>query len=279
MTDFLTLTRRLSGMVLMIGLAGCVSGAAPDMSLSHGVDASAGGDPAYVITTPSATYYLEKQGGGLSSMVDRDGVDWLGFHKEAGSAHKGEYRGFPNAVHKQDGNFFHAMNAGTDPSTSRIDIEAQDHIRITVTSGNAAWEGRYDFYPDRLDFTMTKVSPGYKYWVQYEGVPGGEMESADYRLSSADPRRVSLETPYQGDLPAPEWMAFGDPEFPRVLFMLHHDDDTYPDDYAHRPDMTVFAFGRRDKEKFLTTPQTVSIGFIETTDFEVIDTAMNGIAR
>jgi len=67
--------------------------------LSDGIDASAGGDTAYIVTTQNATYYLEKSGGGLSSMLDKDGVDWLGFHKEPGSAHKGEYRGFPNAVH------------------------------------------------------------------------------------------------------------------------------------------------------------------------------------
>ena len=88
------------------------------VKLTHGADDTAGGDAAYIISTALATYYLEKEGGGLSSMVDTDGVDWLGFHKEKGSGHKGEYRGFPNAVHKQDGNYFHAMNAGTDFSTS-----------------------------------------------------------------------------------------------------------------------------------------------------------------
>ncbi|MFK7971248.1 MAG: hypothetical protein AB8F95_12815, partial [Bacteroidia bacterium] len=91
------------------------------VQLAHGVDISAGGDSAYIITTPHATYFLEKTGGGLSSMLDKDGVDWLGFHKRKGSAHKGEYRGFPNAIHKQDGSYFHAMNVKTDPSSSTIE--------------------------------------------------------------------------------------------------------------------------------------------------------------
>lgn len=247
------------------------------VQLSHGVDESAGGGPAYIITTPSAVYYLEKEGGGLSSMLDRDGVDWLGFHKAPGSAHKGEYRGFPNAVHKQDGNFFHAMNSGTDPSTSRLDIEANNHVRITVTSGNGTWEGQYDFYPNRLDFTMNKVSPGHQYWVQYEGVPGGDMNTTDFKLSSADNQRSSLKIPFMGDLPAPEWMAFGDPKSPRVLYMLHHADDDHPDDYAYRPDMTVFAFGRRGKDKFLTTPSTFSIGFAETTDYAAISKIIKAV--
>lgn len=269
--------------IFSFGLLGCTDTNSEKASvdktvqLSHGVDESAGGDPSFIVTTPNATYYLEKEGGGLSSMVDRDGVDWLGFHKAPGSAHKGEYRGFPNAVHKQDGNFFHAMNAGTDPSASRIDIEKENHVRITVTSGNGAWEGQYDFFPDRLDFTMSKVSPGHQYWIQYEGVPGGDMNTTDFRISSADDQRKSLETPFMGDLPAPEWMAFGDPKSPRVLYMLHHTDDAHPDDYAYRPDMTVFAFGRRDKDKFLTTPSTFSIGFIEATNYKVITDKVEAI--
>lgn len=261
------------------GLTACSGSSESIVKLTHGVDESAGGDPAYIVTTPSAIYYLEKTGGGLSSMVDRDGVDWLGFHKAPGSAHKGEYRGFPNAVHKQDGNFFHAMNAGTDASTSRIDIDAGNHIRISFTSGNGAWIAHYDFYPDRLDFTMAKVSPGHRYWIQYEGVPGGMMDATDFRLSSADDQRRTLDTSFQGDLPAPEWMAFGDLNAPRMLYMLNHTDDSHPDDYAYRPDMTVFAFGRRDKEKYLTTPNTFSIGFVETTQHDQISQTLQAIVK
>jgi len=60
------------------------------VQLTHGTDESAGGGPAYIISTPIATYYLEKEGGGLSSMLDKDGIDWIGFHNRKGSAHKGE---------------------------------------------------------------------------------------------------------------------------------------------------------------------------------------------
>ena len=84
---------------------------------------------------------------------------------EPHSAHKGEYRGFPNAIHNQDGNYFHALNAGTELSNSVVEIESDDHIRIVFTSQNKKWEGRWDFHSDRCDFTMTRVSPGYKYWI------------------------------------------------------------------------------------------------------------------
>lgn len=268
--------------VLSILLSGCVTQhdqVEGGVQLTHGFDASAGGGPAFIVTTPNATYYLEKEGGGLSSMLDVEGVDWIGFHNKAGSGHKGEYRGFPNAVHKQDGSYFHAMNAGTDPANSNVEFEHPDHVRITVTSDNGHWKSRYDFYPDRLDFTMTQISSGYKYWVQYEGVPYGEMDKTDFWFSSADKDSRLIEQPQIGDLPYPEWMAFGDVEAPRMLYVLHHEDDPFPDNYVSRPDMTVLGFGRADKEKHLTTPQTFSIGFVEGTKREQIDQKVRSILK
>lgn len=249
------------------------------VQLSEGKDMSAGGGDSYIITTPSAKYYLDKVGGGLSSMIDRDSVDWLGFYSTPGSGHKGEYRGFPNAIHKQDGSYFHAMNAATDSSSSVVVLDSDNHVQIQFTSGNEKWEGIWDFYIDRCDFTMSKISPGYKYWVQYEGVPGGEMDSTDFWLASGDEHKHPIKEAFLGDLPAPEWMAFGDQDLPRVLYMLHKEDDTYPDNYVSRPDMTVLGFGRENKNKYLSEVSTFSIGFIESTDYgkieEVITKVLN----
>jgi len=249
------------------------------VQLTHGIDESAGGGSAYIVKTVNATYYLEKEGGGLSSVVDNDGVDWLGFHSEKGSGWKGEYRGFPNAIHKQDGNYFHAKNAGTDPSSSIIEIEEEQHVRITFTSDNGQWEGQWDFYPNRCDFTMRKVSEGFKYWVQYEGVPGGAMDESDYWYASADNKKHLINTPFIGDLPAPEWFAFGDEKSSRMFYVLHHEDDEFPDTYASRPYMTVLGFGRNNKDKYLTTPQTFSIGFVESTQYSDIEQEIKKIIR
>jgi hypothetical protein len=117
---------------------------------------------------------------------------------------------------------------------------------------------------------MSKVSANYKYWIQYEGVPGGEMDATDYWYASADSQRHLIEEQFIGDLPAPEWMAFGDQNSPRVLYILHHEDDNFPDDFVSRPYMTVLGFGRREKSKYLDTTQTFSIGFIESTDYSRI---------
>ncbi|MRI00507.1 hypothetical protein GH721_08150 [Kriegella sp. EG-1] len=250
------------------------------IKLTHGIDESAGGVSAYIITTPVSIYYLEKEGGGLSSMLDKEGVDWIGFHNKKGSAHKGEYRGFPNAIHKQDGSYFHAMNAGTDPSSSVVDIETDTHVRITFTSNNKQWIGQWDFYPNRCDFTMTKISKGYHYWVQYEGVPYGEMDETDYWYASIDNLKHSIDEPFKGDLPYPEWMAFGDQKSTRLLYILHHEDDDIPDNYVSRPDMTVLGFGRQNGEettKHLSTVQTFSIGFVESTEYSTIENVLRQV--
>ncbi|MGJ8679307.1 hypothetical protein [Paraglaciecola sp.] len=241
------------------------------VTLLNGFDSSAGGLPAYIVTTNNATYFLEKTGGGLSSLLDVQGVDWLGFHNKPGSGWKGEYRGFPNAIHKQDGDYFHAMNSGTDLSTSVVEIESPQHIRIVFTSANGKWHGQWDFYPERCDFTMRQVSSGHQYWIQYEGVPGGTMDATDFWISSADEKKHSINTPFLDDLPAPEWIAFGDENSPRMLYLLHHQDDNYPDNYVSRPDMTVFGFGRSDKNKYLKTPQSFSLGFVESTEYKNIE--------
>lgn len=267
----------ISLLLLAPWLGACATQAGQAVRLTEGNDASAGGGPAYIIETTAATYYLEKEGGGLSSMLDPDGIDWLGFHAEEGSGWKGEYRGFPNAIHRQDGDYFHAMNAGTDPSTSLVNLVTDEHVQITFTSENGQWQGQWDFYSDRCDFTMSKVSAGYLYWVQYEGVPGGAMDPTDFWYSSADSESHPIEKSQIGDLPAPEWMAFGDRDSPRVLYVLHHEDDDLPDDYVSRPYMTVLGFGRRDKEKYLATAQTFSIGFVESTDYSTISREMQRV--
>lgn len=242
-----------------------------NISLTHGIDESAGNVSVYIVTTASATYFLEKEGGGLSSMLDSEGVDWLGFTNVKGSGWKGEYRGFPNAIHKQDGNYFHALNATTDKSSSSVTIHDQNHIQIKFTSDNGKWEGIWDFYPDRCDFTMSKVSAGHHYWILYEGIPYGGMDSSDFWYSSADKKSHLINETQQGDLPFPEWIAFGDLRVSRMLYLLNHTDDEHIDEYVSRPYMTVFGFGRSGKNKFLNKSQKFSIGFVESNEYNHIE--------
>jgi hypothetical protein len=236
------------------------------------VDESAGGVACYKIETPAATYFLEKVGFGLSSMIDRDGHDWIGFEATRGSRTSGEYRGFPNAVYKEEGNYFHPRWAGTEPSTSRVDYASDERVTISADSENGLWACRFDFFPTHCTFTMTREPAGHPYWVLYEGAPGGEYEDTDWWIASGNTTRHPMTENQEGDLPAPEWIAFGDPKLDRVLYLLHHEDDSHPDRfYQLENKMTVFGFGREGMKKFLSSvPQSVSIGFLETTDFTVI---------
>jgi putative heme-binding domain-containing protein len=235
-------------------------------------DESAGGLAAYKIETPSGTYFLEKSGAGLSSMLDKEGNDWLGFRPDAGSGAAGEYRGFPNAVHKQEGSYFHPRNQGTDPARTKVEQVSDDLVTITAESSNGLWACRYDFFATHCTFTMTRMPANKKYWALYEGTPGGEYDDHDWWMTSAVRERQPLTENHEGDIPSPEWVAFGDKRLDRSLFLLHHEDDQHADRfYAMQKKMTVFGFGRQGVEKLIdNVPQRFSIGFLETTEHRAI---------
>ena len=101
---------------------------------------------------------------------------------------------------------------------------------------------------------MTQVNKGYHYWVQYEDVPCGEMNDGDFWYACTDNKAHPILEEFKGDLPAPEWFAFSGGKASNMTYLLHHQDDTYPDDYVSRPFMTVLGFGRSAKNKYLNTP-------------------------
>lgn len=249
--------------------------------IHNAVDSSAGNLACYKIITPAAVYYLEKKGAGISSMIDRDGNDWIGFHLKPGSGAAGEYRGFPNAVHQQDGSYFHPKNEGTDPSTMKILHESAYQISIQATSGNGNWQARWDFYPRHCTFTMTRMPEDCSYWILYEGTPGGEYDDTDWWMTSGINEKQPLTERHPGDIPEPEWIAFGDQDNHRSLFLVNHEDDEHPDRfYQMEKQMTVFGFGRDGLTKFLNSvPRSFSIGFIETTSHSEISEQLAKILR
>ena len=236
------------------------------------IDESAGGVPAFKIETPSATYYLDKQGGGLSSLVDRDGKDWLGFHSQPGSGATGEYRGFPNAVFQQDGSFFHALCAQSNKMKTRVERVQEGYVAIVAQTGDGQWKGRYEFFATHCTFTITKMPPGKHYWIMYEGTPGGELNLDDWWMTSATPSPQPMTKRHEGDIPAPEWMAFGDKGAQRSIVLLQHQDDDHPDTfYQMKQSMTVFGFGRKRRDLYHSVPGLqFSIGLVETSSHDGI---------
>ncbi len=235
-------------------------------------DESASGLECFRVDTGDATYYLEKVGAGLSSMIDRDGNDWLSFHPDKGTGAAGEYRGFPNAVYKEAGNYFHPRNVGTDPCICLVEEESPDRVVISANSSNGLWAGKYTFTAEACTFTMTKKPADKKFWVLYEGTPGGQYDDADWWMTSAITDKSPMTKDHDGDIAAAEWIAFGDKNLDRTLVLHHTEDDDSPDRfYQMEKKMTVFGFGRKGMTKYLeSVPQSFSIRFVESTDHATI---------
>ena len=68
----MTMKRLVLFLLFSQWICACAAQTERVVQLTHGQDHSAGGGLAYIISTPAATYYLEKNGGGLSSMLDKD---------------------------------------------------------------------------------------------------------------------------------------------------------------------------------------------------------------
>ncbi len=256
--------------ILLIGFLMC-SGFAQPLSFDEQKLDDTGLD-CYVIKTPAATYFLEKSGGGLAKIIDQDGNDWLGFDPTPGTAAAGEFRGFPNAVHQQDGSFFHPLNNGTDSSFTTVKKITPDTLIIETKTGNGTWAALWIFNSEVCTFRMIKMPADYKYWILYEGTPGGQYDDDDWWMTSAIKTHQPLTVNHDGDIPIPEWIAFGDRSLDRSLFLLNHRDDEHPDHfYQMHQQMTVFGFGRKGLEKFHNdVPHSFSIGFVEATRHESI---------
>jgi len=125
---------------------------------------------------------------------------------------------------------------------------------------------------------MTKMPEGFKYWTLYEGIPGGDYNDTDWWMTSAISEKQLLTKTHGEDIPAPEWIAFGDPKLKRSLYLYHHEDDAHPDRfYEMEKKMTVFGFGRKGIDKYLdSVPQSVSIGLLESDEHGEIGRAISG---
>ncbi len=158
---------------------------------------------------------------------------------------------FPECRSPTGGQLFSPANQATEPSVTKVDYAGPERVTISTLSSNQLWAARYDFFPTYCTFTMTRMPPDKKYWVLYEGTPGGQFDDSDWWMTSADKTPQSMTVNHEGDIPAPEWIAFGDAKLNRALFLLHHEDDTYADRfYQMEHKMTVFGFGRAGLTKF-----------------------------
>ncbi len=242
--------------------------ASPAGQVSIEDDVTDQGQACFKITTPTAAYYYHKEGMGFSSIVDKDGNDWISYQPGGGAG--GEYRGIPNM-----GWQFHP--GYTKGGSSWIISQSDAEVVIGSKSQDGAWECRWAFYATHAQMTLVKQSGSY--WFLYEGTPGGgpNIEAASDWWMMSDGTKKTCDKNQDGDIPGPEWICFGDADLNRVLLLCHHEDDNHPDKYYQMENkMTVFGFGRNGMTTYMDyAPAHFSIALYEQTDHASI----TGFAR
>ncbi len=212
--------------------------------------------PHFVIHTESATYLYDKAGGGLSSLFDEEGNDWIAFNQtgndEYPASAAGRFRGMPNFVFRSDDSG--AGHPGFEQCVSRKVSDNQ----ILSSSKSGKWQWRWSFSEDHARVEMEKADPEHVYWFLYEGTPGGAYQPASSYWGT-DQRGPSYETGnyLEGEkiFGNWQWAYFGEDDTDRVLYLLMPEPDDHPDVYAFlgssekgleaEDGMLVFGFGRR----------------------------------
>ncbi len=222
------------------------------------------------INTPSATWYYHKAGAGFASLEDRDGVDWISYRPCCESG--GEYRGIPNMW---------KFHPGLDSCRSVVEADGPLRVRIRSVSLDGRWECVWDIFPHYALMTLEKA--GGNYWFLYEGTPGGTLDvDRDYNVLSNGIRR-SVSEDWHGDIPAPEWLYFGDESKKRVLYLVHHEDDEHSDQFWQmREEMVVFGFGRQYRccDTYMSeVPAYFTVGFSEDSSFASVQKAVNNASK
>jgi hypothetical protein len=263
----------LDGFLRRLGEARLV---APSVSITEG---DHDGRPQFTITTPTATWYLDRAAGGFSRLIDRDGRDWISFHKEPlskfpDSAGAG-YRGIPNLVFGQGNLDAGAGHPGFDRCESAL--VASNAIRTVSKSGQWAWT--WTFAADTARMRMERAPTNATWWFLYEGTVGGRWSPATHYWGTdlGGPRRDTPDIKHQR-FEKWRWAYFGDDASPRVLFIAQQQPDALPDTlwYLGAADggaitatngMIVFGLGRgpNTTAHFRGAGQEFVVGLLEDT--------------
>jgi hypothetical protein len=112
---------------------------------------------------------------------------------------------------------------------------------------------------------------GGNYWFLYEGTPGGALDANDYCVRSPG-TRTDINTDWNGDLPGPEWAYFGDESLGKIIYLVHHEDDSHSDQFWQmQNNMTVFGFGREYTccGRYMTeAPAHFTVGLADATSMD-----------
>lgn len=227
------------------------------------------GQRGFLIQTASFTLVFHQDGGGFASLIDKDNHDWISYRPHGGS--DGLYRGIPNIKHPDD--YFHP--GATNATTSLVFMGALK-CRLHTWTLDGVCEALWDIYPRHMTFTLLKAPE--VYWLLYEGTPGGTLDEANGLVGWSDGTRKSLGESWQTML-NPGWVYFGASNAARVLFFAQHKtEDKLSSYFPMEGNMTVFGFGRKDLEHYLTqVPAQFSFGLVDSHDHDEIASQVESI--
>lgn len=214
--------------------------------------------PHFKVETHTATYYIEKQSGGCSSMVDEEGHDWIKFRKTGNNgptlSSDSDYRGVPNLVWQDPGDGI------GHPGFAKCSTKMISDNELLVMSNDKKWQFRWVFHANYAEVVIEKTDDSRNYWFLYEGPVAGKFSpESHYWGNNQDGIRTDkpalFTNPVSGNW---NWVFFGDRAVEKTLFVVKQQSDSFPDFFGYMgnskslgnmsPDgMNVFGFGREVK--------------------------------
>jgi hypothetical protein len=209
----------------------------------------------FKVETGNAVWYIEKQSGGCSSLLDRNGRDWINFKKNGNNSpllsSDSDYRGLPNLVWQEPGD-------GTGhPGFNRCITSIVSPNELLVVSLDGKWQFRWIFYDIFTEVVIELTDDSRTYWFLYEGPVAGKFSPiSHYWGNDKDGLRDDRPSIFKnGESGNWQWVFFGDNSYSETFFLAQIIPDSIPDYFAYMGNsaekdilsedgMNVFGFGR-----------------------------------
>jgi hypothetical protein len=241
------------------------------------------GQKAHRIDTDHATFVIQHDGASLSSMLDDNGADWIGYHAapdDKATGAKSIFRGIPNFPFPE-GHFHPGF------TSSHTEILSEGPLRTVIRSesGDGKWAYESTIYPSHMKQVVLKADRAF--WWLYEGTPGGETEDRycrPFQVARSGNAESPSQTAWEMTSAGLSWAAFRVPglgtPYGRSLFVGRAgtglqssyylaSDSGSPIAAGQRGAMTVFGFGRSGMNATIAPtelPATFVVGLAEPTD-------------